>query len=141
MSTSLFGDKVHQPEEPELRAALDEQWASWVQIREYIRSTYGGSLEEWKFYGQSSGWTLVLKQKKRTILYLLPGLGRFRAVFVFGEKAVVMADQFALPPHVLTAIREATPHVEGRSFQVEVAGADDLAVIKTLVAIKTAANG
>lgn len=139
MAPSVFIDKTQQPDEAGVREALGAQWAQWQDIRQYAADAYAGSTEEWKFYGRSSGWTLLLKQKKRTILYLFPGSGRLTVLFVFGESAVTTAAQSDLPEPVKAAIRDAKPYMEGRSFQVDVATENDVAVVQRLIVIKMTA--
>jgi hypothetical protein len=139
VALSAFIDKTQQPDETGVREALGALWAQWQGIRQFAVSTYAGSTEEWKFYGRSSGWTLLLRQKKRTILYLFPGSGRLTVLFVFGESAMTTAAQSDLPEPVKAAIRDAKPYMEGRSFQVDVATEDDAAVVQRLIAIKMTA--
>jgi hypothetical protein len=136
MALSAFIDRAQQPDEAELRETLGAQWPQWQSIRQYVADAPAGSTEEWKFYGRSSGWTLLLKQKKRTIAYLFPGLGRLTVLFVFGESAATTAAQSELPEPVKAAIRDAKPYMEGRSFQVDVMTEDDVAVIRHLITIK-----
>lgn len=136
MALSLFIDKSLQPDETVVSEVLGAQWDQWQCIRQHVADAYAGSAEEWKFYGRSSGWTLLLKQKKRTILYLFPGQERFTVLFVFGEAAVASATQSDLPEPVKTAIRDARPYMEGRSFHVDVASVDDATVVQRLIAIK-----
>jgi hypothetical protein len=139
MALSAFIDRAQQPDEAELRETLGAQWAQWQSIRQYVADAPAGSTEEWKFYGRSSGWTLLLKRKKRTILYLFPGLNRLTVLFVFGEAAVTAAARSDLPEPVKAAIRDAKPYMEGRSFQVDVASVDDVEMVKYLITIKTTA--
>jgi hypothetical protein len=139
VALSAFIDKTQQPDEAGVREALGAQWDQWQSIRQYAAGAYAGSAEEWRFYGRSSGWTLLLKQRKRTILYLFPGSDRLTVLFVFGESAVTAAAQVDLPEPVKAAIRDAKPYMEGRSFQVDVATEDDVAVVQRLMTIKMTA--
>lgn len=139
MALSKFDDKARRPDEQDLRGTLSAQWDLWTQLREHVAEAYSGSTEEWKFYGRASGWTMLLKHKKRTIMYLFPAPGLFTVLFVFGEAAVARAGQADLPPDVMTAIRDAKAHVEGRSFSVQVTTTTDLEVVKRLIAIKMTA--
>jgi hypothetical protein len=60
-------------------------------------------------------------------------------LFVFSESAVTTAAQSGLPEPVKAAIRDAKPYMEGRSFQVDVATEDDVAVVQRLMTIKMTA--
>lgn len=136
MALSAFIDKTQQPEEAGVREALGARWEQWQSIRRYVAGAHASITEEWKHYGRSSGWTLLLKKGKQTILYLFPGAGQLTVLFVFSESAVATATQSDLPEPVKAAIRDARPYTEGRSFQIEVASEDDVAVVRHLVVIK-----
>ncbi len=103
-----------------------------------LASQYAPLSETWKFGGQRWGWTLQLKQRKRTVLYLTPCRGHFIAGFALGEKAVKAARQRDLPPSVLTAIDGAKKYAEGRAVRLEVRTKADVAVIEELAAAKMA---
>ena len=136
MAEIVFGDKAKKPDDSSLAEVLGESGLIWEEIKKHLIEEYGEILEEWKFYSQKSGWTLVLKRKKRTILYLQPYKGFFDVFFVFGEKAVAAAEKSALPESILTRIREARPYVEGRLFNVELRAGDEIDHIKLLIQIK-----
>ena len=91
--------------------------------------------EAWGFY---KSWSLRLKRKKRTIVYLLPREGHFLCAFVFGGKAAEAARQAKLPKAVMKEIEDAPVYAEGRGFRLEVRTAADLETMKTLAAIKMA---
>ena len=138
MALSIFEDKSRPPTEDDLAEALGECKPFWDELYAASNQDFGPLKSEWKFYGKNSGWTLLLKNNKRTILYLYPQHGAFITLFVFGEKAVDAARQAMLPAGIMTLIDDAKPYMEGRSFQVKVGTSDDLAVIHKLAAIKMA---
>jgi len=136
MAVSVFDNKAKKPDDSSLEEVLGESCLFWEEIKRYLREEYGDILEEWKFYSQKSGWTLVLKRKKRTILYLQPHKDFFDAFFVFGEKAIAVTEKSALPESILNTIREARRYAEGRLFRVEVRMHDVIEIIKILIKIK-----
>lgn len=136
MALSIFEDKVKKPDNEDIREALGSSCRLWEEIKEYMASNSGTMTDEWKYYGKSSGWTLLLKQKKRTILYLFPGKDFFTTLFVFGEKAMEQAGKSNLPDYIIESIHSAKPYMEGRSFQVEVKNEQDLENVKVLIDIK-----
>ena len=83
-------------------------------------------------------WSLRLKQKKRTILYLTPSTGFFYVGFVLGEKAAEAAQQAGLPEGVVCAIEDAPRYAEGRGVRLEVRTNTDLQAMKQLAAVKMA---
>lgn len=136
MALSIFEDKIKKPYDEDIREALGSSCRLWEEIKEYMAGNPGAMLEEWKYYGKSSGWTLLLKQKKRTIIYMFPGKDFFTTLFVFGEKAMEQAGESNLPHYIIERINSAKPYMEGRSFQVEVKSEQDLENVKILMDIK-----
>ncbi len=103
-----------------------------------MASEYQPLAEKWNFPGQKWGWSLQLKQKKRTVLYMTPCKGYFLAGFALGEKAVKAAHESGLPESVLNIINGARKYAEGRAVRVEVRTKKDLDNTKKLAAIKMA---
>jgi len=92
----------------------------------------------WNFAGAKWGWSLRLKQKKRTVLYMTPGNRHFMVGFALGERAVKAAHAVPLADSILALIDAAQKYAEGRAVRVEVRTKKDLAVVKELAAIKMA---
>ena len=128
-----FDDKTEAPDDKALAKGLGKSKALWDGIVGHIRETYAPVTEAWGFY---KSWSLRLKRKDRTILYLLPGDGGFRCAFVLGAKATEAARKAKLPKAVLKAIDDAPVYAEGRGFRFEVRTAKDVATVKTLAAVK-----
>jgi hypothetical protein len=130
-----FEDKTIPPDDRSLAEGLGASKAFWDEIVRHISETYPPVTEAWGFY---KAWSLRLKRKDRTIVYLLPGAGGFRCAFVFGGKATEAARRARLPKAVLREIDEAPVYAEGRGFRLEVKTAKDVETMKTLAAIKMA---
>jgi len=130
-----FEDKTIPPDDRSLAKGLGASKALWDEIVRHIAVEYLPVTEAWGFY---KAWSLRLKRKDRTIVYLLPGEGGFRCAFVFGGKATEAARRTRLPKAVLTEIDEAPVYAEGRGFRLEVKTAKDVETVKTLAAIKMA---
>jgi hypothetical protein len=136
MAISIFNNKFVKPLEADIPAVLGESKPLWDDLKNFLEIQYHSILEEWKFYGSSSGWGLLLKNKSRTILYLYPCSNYFVVLFVFGEKAVDAVNKSALPIDLINKIKEAKRHTEGRSFFTDVKSPADLEIIKQLTEIK-----
>ncbi len=130
-----FDDRTKAPDDKALAKELGASKALWDGIVAHISAEYAPVTEAWGFY---KAWSLRLKRKDRTILYLLPGEEGFRCAFVFGGKATEAARKTKLPKGVLRAIDEAPVYAEGRGFRLEVKTAKDAEAVKTLAAIKMA---
>jgi hypothetical protein len=130
-----FDDKARAPDDKALTKGLGTSKALWDDIVAHIAASYAPVTEAWGFY---KTWSLRLKRKDRTVLYLLPGDGGFRCAFVLGAKATEAARKAKLPKAVLKAIDDAPVYAEGRGFRFEVRTAKDVATVKTLAAVKMA---
>jgi hypothetical protein len=130
-----FDDKEKAPDDKALAKGLGPSKRLWDEFVSHVSEAYPPVTEAWGFY---KAWSLRLKRKDRTIVYLLPGEGGFRCAFVFGGKATEAARRTRLPKAVLREIDEAPVYAEGRGFRLEVKTAKDVKTVKTLAAIKMA---
>jgi hypothetical protein len=130
-----FDDKAKAPDGEALAKGLGRSKKLWDEFVGGVVAEHGPVTEAWGFY---KSWSLRLKHKKRTIVYLLPREGHFLVAFVFGGKATEAARQSKLPKAVIKAIDEAPVYAEGRGFRLEVRKKPDLEAMKTLAAIKMA---
>jgi hypothetical protein len=130
-----FDDKTKPPDDAALAGALGSAKRLWDEFVRHITQEYGPITEEWGFY---KSWSVRLKRKKRTIVYLLPRDGHFLCAYVFGEKATEAARRAKLPKDVLRTIDEARVYAEGRGFRLKVKTKKDIETMKALAAIKMA---
>lgn len=130
-----FDDKTQPPDDKALAKSLGAAKKPWDEFVQHVAGEYPPVEESWGFY---KSWSLRLKRKKRTIVYLLPRDGHFLCAFVYGGKATEAARNAILPKAVLKAIDEAPVYAEGRGFRLKVRTGKDLAAMKTLAAVKMA---
>jgi hypothetical protein len=138
MALSSFDDKSKPPKAGNLKRTLGRASVHWDSLIAHIAAEYAPLEETWNFSGANWGWSLRLKQKKRTVLYMTPCEGLFLVGFALGEKAVKAAHDSPLPDSILTVIDEAKKYAEGRAVRVEVKNKKDLEITKKLAAIKMA---
>jgi hypothetical protein len=134
---NAFIGKPAQPTAAELATALGSTAETWKQLVDWL-AAQGAAIQEWKSSSPKNGWSLLLKLKKRTIVYLAPCDGCFRASFVLGDKAVAAARQSDLPKPVLKLLDESPHYAEGTGLRLIVKAAKDLAAIQKLALIKLA---
>jgi len=134
---NAFIGKSTQPTANEVAAALGAATGPWNDIIQWL-AEQGVTEEEWKSSAAKYGWTLRLKLKKRTIVYLGPCAGCFRVAFVLGDRAVTAARGSGLSKPVLKALDEATRYAEGTGLRLMVKAARDLAAVRKLALIKLA---
>jgi hypothetical protein len=137
MEEPVFADKTHTPDDADLAKALGRTKGHWDKLRAYA-AAIPAVVQEWKCYTGKSGWTLVLKDKRRNLLYLRPLAKYFKASFALGPHAVKVAEQSDLPAKVIDMIRAAPTYPEGRAVRVDVKTAADAGVVRKLLAIKVA---
>jgi hypothetical protein len=131
-------DKSKKPQETDLQRVLGRSYTRWGELVAYIGAEYPPLELEWGFAGARWGWSLRLKQKKRTVLYLTPCTRHFLAGFALGEKAVRAAHAVTLQPSLLTAIDAAPKYAEGRGIRIEVRTKKEVEAVKQLAAVKMA---
>jgi hypothetical protein len=136
MAVSVFDDKAAEPTDQMLTKALGKSNRLWREVKKHLKAQYGELTDEWKFYGQKTGWLLKTLRKKRNLFFFIPLEGSFRVSFVFGDKAVAAAEQSDLPAELITELKNARKYAEGRGLQIDVERAADVEHIKKLVEIK-----
>ena len=138
MSPNAFIGKAEQPTDGELTAALGPARATWDQLLVDLAREHGANVQEWNSYSPKAGWSLRVKRKERTIVWLSPREGSFIAAFILGDKAVRAAQQAKLPKSVLQMINEAKKYAEGRGVRLEPKTPKDIETVKKLAVIKLA---
>jgi len=138
MALSALDDRSKAPEARQLAQVLGRSSGLWVTLAGDLRSRFDPLDEKWGFSGAKYGWSLSLKYKQRTILYLIPQHKHFLVAFVLGPKAIDAARRSALPTAVVQAIDSARQYPEGRGVRLPVRNRKDLAAVEQLVAIKMA---
>jgi hypothetical protein len=131
---AFIGIKDH-PTAQQLATALGPSVEIWDRLVQWLAGQ-GASRQEWKSTSAKYGWSLRLKSKNRTIVYLGPCQGCFRTAFVLGDKAVAAARAAGLPKPILKAIDEAPRYAEGTGVRLLVQKAADLQAIQQLARIK-----
>ena len=134
MSPNAFIGRTKPPTDDELSTELGAARTLWDELLTELALP----IQEWNSYSPKAGWSLKLKLKKRTIVYLAPCRGSFRVAFVLGDKAVEAARQSKLPKAVMKIIDEAPRYPEGTGVRLEIAARKDLAAVKKLAEVKLA---
>ena len=136
MSASLFDDNSVKPDEKALLKAIGKTAGYWKKIKSNLENEYGELNEDWKYYGQKTGWLLKVLRKKRNLFFCIPLKGSFQITFVFGEKAVSAVQNSDLPEPIKLELKNARKYAEGRGLRIDVKSAKDVKNIQKLVQIK-----
>ncbi len=136
MSASVFDDKTVKPDNKALLNVLGKTGKHWQKIRSNLENEYGELIEDWKYYGQKTGWLLKVLRKKRNLFFCIPLKGCFRIAFVFGDKAVSSVERSDLPEAIKVELKNARKYAEGRGIRIDVKSAKDVENDRKLVEIK-----
>jgi len=136
---NAFIGRLGMPTDDDLAAELGRSAkALWDRLLAGLAEQHNIVTREWNSYSPKAGWSLRLKRDKRTILYLSPCHGCFRASFALGGKALEAARESGLPERVIQIIDRAKRYAEGTGVRIDVNGPADIAVVQKLAAIKLA---
>ena len=91
MALSAFDDRSREPQAADLKSTLGRSSTHWDSLISHVEAEYAPLDKTWNFAGVKWGWSLRLKQKKRTVLYMTPCNRHFLVGFALGEKAVAAA--------------------------------------------------
>jgi hypothetical protein len=134
---NAFIGKTTLPTEQEVSAPLGPTAVVWKQLLDWLAEQGVADLE-WKSVSAKYGWGLRMKLKKRTIVYLGPCAGCFRAAFVLGDRAVAAARKSDLSKCALKLLDEAPRYAEGTGVRLMVKASEDLADVRKLALVKLA---
>ena len=138
MDEPLFADKSHRPSDADLAKVLGPAKRHWDAFTAHIQAVNAGGTSEWKHYAGKTGWTLVVRDKRRNLAYVKPFAKRFLVSFAFSDQAATAAEHSDLPEKIVKPIRESPKYPEGRPVRIEVASAADVTIAQKLLAIKLA---
>ena len=136
MALSALADKEAEPTPTELSRVLGPSGDVWQHLVARMEARYGPLSESWGFAGAKYGWSCRLRQRKRTILYLIPQAGSFLVGVVFGDRAVTVLRRDDLSPDTLGLIDEAPRYGEGTGFRIPVSSIADCADIDVIIEAK-----
>jgi hypothetical protein len=135
---NAFIGQTSEPTPEELAAVLGATYPLWNQLVDSLLKEPGVTDMEWNSLKPKYGWNLILKSRKRRIVYLGPCAGLFRASFILGDKAVAAAKDSGLSKSMLKLLDEAPHYPEGTGVRLQVKNAKDVPAIRKLARIKLA---
>ena len=138
MPPNAFVGKTKAPTDAELGAVLGDAKTAWDQLLAALESELGVNLREWSSYSPKAGWSLRLKRKSRTVVWLSPRRGAFQAAFILSDRAMRAARAGKLPRRIVEIMKQAPKYPEGTGVRIVIKTAENLPAIKTLAAIKLA---
>ncbi|MBI5384162.1 MAG: DUF3788 domain-containing protein [Verrucomicrobia bacterium] len=138
MTANAFIGKPEKPTNAELAAALGPVKVVWDQLLADLAQDFGVNGHEWKCHSPKWGWSLRVKRKERTIVWLSPAEGAFIVLFILGDKAMKAARESKLPQRIIKVLDAAPKYPEGTGVRLEVKTSRQIGLLKKLAAIKLA---
>ena len=124
------------PDQAALRTALMDTFQFWNSIENFTNSEYVCAVGEWHFSSAKFGWSYRIKDKKRTIVYLLPRDNFFKVAMVFGNKAYEEILKSPVSESIKTELENARVYAEGRGIRITISDDSLLKDIRILIKIK-----
>jgi hypothetical protein len=138
MPANAFIGKTEQPTDGELSAALGPAKATWDQLLADLAEELGVNVHEWKCHSVKWGWSLRVKRKARTIVWLSPSADCFTVLFILGSKAMSAVRQTRFPQRIVKVLNDAPKYPEGTGVRLEVKSVKQLGPLMKLATIKLA---
>ena len=137
-SQNAFIGRIDQPQPEEVDAVLGKSAAAWHRLVQWLMEKESVTKQEWTSFSAKYGWSLKMKKKKRTIIYLGPSMGSFTAGLVLGPRAMTAARGGDLSAETLKILDDAPRYPEGTGVRIQVKNSKGLGPIRSLVKIKLA---
>ncbi|WP_299994520.1 DUF3788 domain-containing protein [Marinifilum sp. N1E240] len=132
----MFTDKATKPTQNDVGNKLNTLYPIWERIYQLVYSKYRNGVDGWNYPGKKYGWSFLIKDKKRAIIYFLPRDGYFKVAFVFGQKAYDEIMQSNISEAIKTDLSQAKKYSEGRGVQINITNDHLLTDIEQLIEIK-----
>ena len=138
MHANAIINRAKAPGDADLASALGLAKAAWDRFLADLAEDLDVTIHEWKCHSPKWGWSLRVKRKARTIVWLSPSEGGFTVTFILGDRAVKAARTGKLPKRIVAAIDAAPKYPEGTGIRLWMTGPRTLGALKALAAIKLA---
>ena len=133
MDKSVFTDKQQTPGSEDLAGALGKTFEWWKSIVDDVLEKDPAAQAEWHYAGEKYGWSFRIKDKKRTIVYMLPRENYFKVAFVFGQKATDELMNGPVAPEIKKELAAAKVYAEGRGIRIDVTREEMLQNVRLLI--------
>ncbi len=109
----------------------------WSRLFLSLEGMFAPLEVQWRPSRMPFGRMCLVRNKKRTLLYLTPDNRRVWVAVILGERAFNLAMSSSIPAPIKRMFAEARPYAEGRGIRFAVDSLRALPVIAQLMAIKT----
>ncbi|HRX85635.1 MAG TPA: DUF3788 family protein [Phycisphaerae bacterium] len=137
VEAGLLADAGKKPSDADVREVLGRAFTHWRTLVDGVAGIEPNAAGAWRFY-KSSGWTFVIRDKKRNLLYLRPVKGKILTSMALGEAAYKAALASELPEDLRAELRAAPKYPEGRPARVGVRTQAEVKTVLKLIELKAA---
>jgi hypothetical protein len=117
--------------------ALGASLGLWIALFDAISADFSPLARVWKPTKLEFGLVCLIKQKERTLAYLIPSTGRFEVSIVLGNRAAALALGSDIRTQTKKLISEARIYAEGRGVRFFVESSEDVLAVVKLLKFKT----
>ena len=136
MSIGFFTDRIHQPTEAEIAAALGGAGARFAEMVAETRAI-PRVVEDFRFmYGKTYGWAVRFRLKGKLLAAFYPNAGFFVAQVILSPAQLAEVEGVDLHAAARKALDTATLYAEGKWLFVPVRTAEDEADVRRLIGVK-----
>ena len=136
LAPNAFIGRTQKPTDADLSQALGSAKPAWDEFIDALANQCDAAKQEWKCYSSKVGWSLRILQGKRTIVWMAPCEGCFRAAFVLGDKAVAASRESGLPARLMRLIAKAPKYPEGTGVRIHVKSVKEIPALLKLARVK-----
>ena len=137
MNAPFFNQKEAPPDEPKIKKALGELYATYKEILELTEAFN----HEWKYYGGKIGWQFKAIRKGKSLFWLTPLEQSFKIAFAVKEDEKEVLLHSKLSAAATEELKAAKKYPEGYPLRLEVRKKTDMKtvrrVLKALTELRT----
>ena len=133
-------DKDTEPTDDDIIRFIDDKNAtsSWVQLQDFLATSYNLHTQEPQFGGQKYGWCIRYRRSGKTLCTLYPEKNGFTILIVYGKKEVEkFTDHKSEFSEQLVSLFQETKQLhDGKWLWIQIYESKLLEDIKKMLAIK-----
>jgi hypothetical protein len=136
VAISIFDNKEIVPNPDDLKEVLKENMDIWNDLINFLEDKYDSTTSEWKFQTKTAGWTYIISNKKKNLVYLSPNKKHFLVTVNMSIKISEIVLDMDLPNEIKDAINESSPCACGKYVLIKINKSKDLEYIKTILNLR-----
>lgn len=135
-----MSDKDTEPTDDDIIRFINDKNAtsSWVQLQDFLATSYNLHTQEPQFGGQKYGWCIRYRRGGKTLCTLYPEKNGFTILIVYGKKEVekFTDHKSEFSEQLVSLFRETKQLHDGKWLWIQICESKLLEDIKKMLAIK-----